>query len=200
MHSTKFLFSPDNLGPAIIIINLNQIMAAIIICSAIILSSSCNTYGGNNLHCGDEFRIETREGTTFQGKLLKNMGHSLVFRNYFDTLELSIIPLEDVTTIYHIKSMSRKCAMIGILSGGVAGFAVAVSKEYPSETGLFMSGTELWDGIGITLCGAVIGGVIGGIIGRKIVRCREIQLEALPMCRTKSGVKSFIRIIIAIGS
>lgn len=198
MQSTNHQSLFDNPGPAIFGFNLKNRMVAVIISFAIVLLLCCNTYGGNDPNCGDEVRIETRDGTTFHGNLLLNNGHSLVLWSYSNTQKHSLIRLEDVETIYRIKSLRRECALVGMLAGGVAGFAVAKSVNARSESREFMSSRKFFTCIGVTLCGTVIGSLVGGVLGQKIVRYQEIQLGVLPICSTSPRDEILIRMSFAI--
>ena len=175
---------------------LNKTMTAAIICSVVILTL-CPYAHSQRRHrqraeirfearCGDEFRIETQDGTTFQGRLLSNNGNLLTLRH--GASGLHTIALEDVTSAFRVKRRTGSGILLGsVLGASVGGVAAKIwyDKEKKKEQ------RWLWIPIaeiaGMIIGGTLVGGIVGGIIGHSTQKLGPVQLEALPMCASASG-------------
>jgi hypothetical protein len=147
-------------------------------------------YSRSGHRCGDEFRIETVDGTTFQGKLRLNNGDSLVLQ-YWGPSQLHTIALSDVKSAFRVKRSSGTGLFLGLIAGTGIGIAVATAVEKGCKSDEFLGclgdiDRQIAQGVAITLSCGIIGAVIGAILGRTIQRLGEVQLEALPMCISPS--------------
>ena len=174
-----------------------------LICSTVILTLCHCAYSRSDLRCGDEFRIETQDGTTFQGKLLSNNGNLLALRH--GASGLHTIALEDVASAFRVKRRTGTGILIGSVFGTAVGLvaAKAVNDNWEcKKKEAFGCLGEIDDRIAtfvlITLAGGIVGGSVGGIIGHSTQRLGPVQLEALPMCISPSGNIVPIKINLAV--
>lgn len=183
---------------------LNKTMTAAIICSVVILTL-CPYAHSQKRHrqraeirfearCGDEFRIETQDGTTFQGKLLSNNGNLLTLRH--GASGLHTIALEDMTSAFRVKRRTVFGAVSGFAIGTGVGIFVAIKwDEKQAHEWLEFHIGEI---AAIIIAGTLVGGIVGGIIGHRTQKLGPVQLEALPMCASASGDIVPIKINLAI--
>lgn len=159
---------------------------AIMICSAVILTLCPYAHSRSGLQRGDEFRIETHDGTVFQGELQRNDGHFLTL--WSGASGLHTIALDDVKTVFRVKRLTVMGGLLGSVAGmglGVAVVAMVNSNREPG--GLGEIDERIAEGVAITILGGIAGGIIGGHIGRGTQSLREVQLEAMPICFSPSG-------------
>ncbi len=182
--------------------HLNEMVTAAVICSAVILTLCPYAYSRSGLRCGDEFRIETQDGTTFQGKLLSNNGNLLALRH--GASGLHTIALGDVASAFRVKRRTGTGILIGSVFGTGVGLIIAKVVDHNREhkKGLLEIPGEIEETIAtfvlITLAGGIVGGSVGGIIGHSTQRLGPVQLEALPMCTSPSGNIVPIKINLAV--
>jgi hypothetical protein len=166
---------------------------AIITCSAVILTLCPYAHSRSDLQRGDEFRIETHDGSMFQGELQRNDGHLLSF--WSDTSGPRRIALSDVKTVFRVKRYTLMGGCLGSLAGMGLGIAVVAVVNSNRETGnLSDIGDRIAEGVAITIIGGLAGGMVGGHIGRRTQRLDEVPLEALPICFSPSGDTFPIRV------
>jgi len=162
-----------------------------LICSTVFLALCHCAYSRSDLRCGDEFRIETQGGTTFQGKLLSNDGNLLALRH--GASGLHTIALGDVVSAFRVKRRTGTGILIGSVVGTGVGLIIAKVVDHNREhkKGLLEIPAEMGETLAtfmlITLAGGIVGGSVGGIIGHSTQRLGPVQLEALPMCFSPSG-------------
>jgi hypothetical protein len=197
MRERKYKPKSVTARPVISEFNQRIIIIVSIICCAAILTLYSGAHGRNDLRCGDEVRIETRDGSTFHGKLRLNYGHSLGVRSR-PGLKTEIIPVDDVKTAYRIRRWTKEGAWIGMLGGTAAGLAIARANCQGGRLEEF--GGNILKAAAIIVSGAAIGSGIGGFIGHKIVKTHEVQIDGLSICITPSRDKILLKISLGIGS
>ncbi len=180
--------------------HLTELVTAALMCSSVILTLCPSPHSRRPLQrgtevrfdggCGDEFRIETQDGTTFQGRLLSNDGSLLVMRH--GASGLGTIALGDVTSVLRVKRATGTGFLIGsIVGAGVGCVAAAVWYESEKPRHVDRPFGYVWAPVGeivaIIVSATVVGGVVGGIIGHSSQRLGPVQLEALPMCLSPFG-------------
>jgi len=99
------------------------IMTTAIIFLAFIMTLCPSAHSRSGFHCGKEFRIETQDGITFQGRLLLNNGNVLALRH--GTSGLRIIALGDAANAFRVKRRTGTGILIGTLVGTGAAFILA---------------------------------------------------------------------------
>jgi len=183
---------------------LNKTMTVAIICSVVILTL-CPYAHSQKRHrqraeirfearCGDEFRIETQDGTTFQGRLLSNNGNLLTLRH--GASGLHTIALGDVTSAFRVKRRTVFGAVSGFAIGTGVGIFVAIKWDEKQTHERFEF--HIGEIAAIIIGGTLVGGIVGGIIGHRTQKLGPVQLEALPMCASASGDIVPIKINLAI--
>ncbi len=183
---------------------LNKTMTVAIICSVVILTL-CPYAHSQKRHrqraeirfearCGDEFRIETQDGTTFQGRLLSNNGNLLTLRH--GASGLHTIALGDVTSAVRVKRHTVFGAVSGFAIG--TGVGIFVAKKWDEKQAHKWLEFHIGEIAAIIIGGALVGGIVGGIIGHRTQKLGPVQLEALPMCASASGDIVPIKINLAI--
>ncbi len=188
--------------PASVRFHLNEMVTAAVICSAVISTLCPCAYSQSDLRCGDEFRIETQDGTIFQGNLLSNDGNLLALRH--GRSGLHTIALVDVASAFRVKRRTGTGMLIGSVFGAGLGFLAAKQwcrsggeKQCPPGTWFCMD-VPIAEIVAIIFSGTLAGGILGGIIGQSIQRLGEVQLEALPMCASPTGNTAPIKIYFAV--
>lgn len=188
---------------------LNKTMTAAIICSVVILTL-CPYAHSQKRHrqraeirfearCGDEFRIETQDGTTFQGKLLSNNGNLLTLRH--GASGLHTIALGDVTSAFRVKRRTGSGILLGSVLGASVGSVAAkiwYDKENKKKSNGFNFFIPIAEIAAMVIGGTLVGGIVGSIIGHRTQKLGPVQLEALPMCASASGDIVPIKINLAI--
>ncbi len=156
-----------------------------IICLTLILSLCPRAHSQSGLRCGDEFRIETQDGTMFQGDLRWNDGDFLVLWNA--TSGSHTIWLSDVRSVFLVKRNTAMGIFIGSVAGIGLGLATVWAVNSNREQGdLGEIGSRIAEGVAITFVGGVVGCLVGEHLGQSSQRLREVQLEALPTCFSPS--------------
>lgn len=158
-----------------------RIMTATIIFLAFIITLCPSAHSQSSFKCGKEFRIETQDGITFQGKLLANDGNLLALRH--KTSGLHTIELGDVASAYSVKRRTGTGILIGSLVGIGVGFMVGLEIDQYGNYQMLPPANFMLQMVSL----GIFGGFMGGIIGHSIQRLGPVQLEALPICLSPSG-------------
>jgi hypothetical protein len=173
---------------------INMLIRLIMI--SILLALGPLAYCKSELGCGDVFRIETREGSIFQGKLKYNNGDSLSISGMsflkansalsYGARGSYTIAVTDVTKLYRGKRKTWKGTLIGAAVGTAVGYVVELVDIVQNPDWLFGSEKNAQPNGQIIYGGIIIGAVIGGIIGHNSFWFNRVQLEMLPICLSSS--------------
>ena len=152
--------------------------------------------------CGQEYKIETRDGVMLQGRLQPSLNDSLTLS--VSGLGSHTIAISDVTSAYHVRRRTGEGTVAGVLFGTLTGFAVAMmvnSADEPGDEWLAELGEieeRITRGVMITVAGAFIGGVIGHSLGHRSQMLGPVELGASPLCLTPCGSMSPLEIRLAV--
>ena len=180
--------------------HVSDVVTATVMWIAVIMSLCPNASGQSDLLCGNEYRIETKDGATFQGTLLSNNGNLLALGP--GASGLHTVALADVANVFRVERRAGQGAQTGAILGTVLGCAVALAwYRHRDEEICTLDGRRCVDAdrqraefVAIAMAGTCAGALVGYIIGHSTQRLDAVKLEALPMCATSSGDLPPIRI------
>jgi hypothetical protein len=156
-------------------------LLTVFICVLLITACTSNCYGQSKFKCKKEYRLTTKDGMVYQGKLFKNTDDSLTLHKG----EEITIALSNVESTYSIKRQTFLGIILGSAIGTGIGMYIANQwEEKQPQSDFYVPWGEL---VAMTLGGTIVGGFIGGMIGHNISSETEVKLEMLPLCSSSSG-------------